>query len=225
MTEPRTPFAHPPTLVGDQVLLRPARPQEDAQADRLDLTVVDRSTGRDAGEIGLDEWDEANSSCRLGLGLAPGDGGALDAEAVRLLTDHAFRVLGLHRVSTSVHRHDGRGQRACQEAGFRVEGVRRQAVRHKGRWSDVVELAALAEDWGHELPSGPEPAPTGVLEDDPGRRLTDAEWTRLRDYLRRYVQHELDQWDLWRIDTPYGPVAVTLSNSFPEGDPGPWRPV
>ncbi|MFD8482497.1 GNAT family N-acetyltransferase [Kitasatospora sp. NPDC059673] len=271
MIEPRAPFADKPTLVGEKVLLRPVRPQEDLpllrvllqdaeilrwtsgswtpavpdwdealerrtidryrtrndRTDCLDLIVVDRSTGRGVGEIGLDEWDEPGNSCTLRIALGPdGRDRGLGPEAIRLLTDHAFRVLGLHRVSLSVHRLNSRCH-VFQKAGFRVEGVRRRALPFNGRWVDRVEMAALAEDWGHELPPGPDPErPAGVLEDDPERRLTDAEWTRLRDYLRRYVVHELDQWECWRIDTAHGPIAMTLSNAFREDDhPGAWRAI
>ncbi|MFI9786634.1 GNAT family N-acetyltransferase [Kitasatospora sp. NPDC051984] len=246
MTESRTPFADRPTLVGEKVLLRPARPQEDLsalrttldapkaperaraterrtvkwwhrsrnrQADRLDLIVVDRSTDRGVGEIVLDQWDEPNNSCTLRIAIAPdGRDRGFETEALRLLTDHAFRVLGLRRVSLSVRIPGHSIQSACQQAGFRVEGVRRKAVRYGDRWANVIDMAALAEDWGHELPSGPEPERTG----DPELRLTDAEWTRLRDYLRRYVMTELDQFENWRIDTQYGPIAVTFTNDFPE---------
>ncbi|RAJ43731.1 RimJ/RimL family protein N-acetyltransferase [Kitasatospora sp. SolWspMP-SS2h] len=186
-------FSEKPTLVGEKVLLRPVRPEEDLpmlravlddpdvlrytsdsytpeppvwdgarerrvvdwyttrneQTDRLDLIVVDRATGRGVGEIVLNEWDEPNRACNLRIALGPdGRDRGLGTEAVRLLTDHAIRAIGLNRVSLSVYAFNGRGQRAYEKAGFKVEGVRRQVLRYGDAWVDDIDMAVLAEDWG-----------------------------------------------------------------------------
>ncbi|WP_033213014.1 GNAT family N-acetyltransferase [Kitasatospora phosalacinea] len=187
-----TTFADKPTLVGEKVLLRPVRPQEDLpmlrvmindpdvlrytsashtpeppewdeaterrvvdwyttrndRTDRLDLIVVDRATGRGVGEIVLNEWDEPNRACNLRIAIGPdGRDRGLGTEAVRLLTDHAIRALGLNRVSLSVYAFNGRGRRAYEKAGFQVEGVRRQVLRHGDEWIDDIDMAVLAQDW------------------------------------------------------------------------------
>ncbi|MFF4338729.1 GNAT family N-acetyltransferase [Kitasatospora sp. NPDC001540] len=119
------------------------------QTDRLDLIVVDRATGRGVGEVVLNEWDEPNRACNLRIALGPdGRDRGLGTEAVRLLTDHALRALGLNRVSLSVYAFNGRAQRAYEKAGFKVEGVRRQVLRHADEWIDDIDMAALAEEWG-----------------------------------------------------------------------------
>ncbi|MFJ4679322.1 MULTISPECIES: GNAT family N-acetyltransferase [unclassified Kitasatospora] len=186
-------FSEKPTLVGEKVLLRPVRPEEDLpmlravindpdvlrytsdsytpeppvwdeaterrvvdwyttrneQTDRLDLIVVDRATGRGVGEIVLNEWDAPNRACNLRIAIGPdGRDRGLGTEAVRLLTDHAIRAIGLNRVSLSVYAFNGRGQRAYEKAGFKVEGVRRQVLRYGDEWVDDIDMAVLAEDWG-----------------------------------------------------------------------------
>ncbi|GLW70648.1 acetyltransferase [Kitasatospora phosalacinea] len=118
------------------------------QPDRLDLIVVDRATGRGVGEVVLNEWDEPNRACNLRIALGPdGRDRGLGTEAVRLLTDHALRALGLNRVSLSVYAFNDRARRAYEKAGFKVEGVRRQVLRHADEWIDDIDMAALAEDW------------------------------------------------------------------------------
>jgi RimJ/RimL family protein N-acetyltransferase len=118
------------------------------QPDRLDLIVVDRATGRGVGEVVLNKWDEPNRACNLRIAIGPdGRDRGLGTEAVRLLTDHALRTLGLNRVSLSVYAFNARGQRAYEKAGFKVEGVRRQVLRYGDEWIDDIDMAALADDW------------------------------------------------------------------------------
>ncbi|MFJ1752654.1 GNAT family N-acetyltransferase [Kitasatospora sp. NPDC088134] len=118
------------------------------QPDRLDLIVVDRATGRGVGEVVLNEWDAPNRSCNLRIALGPdGRDRGLGTEAVRLLTDHALRTLGLNRVSLSVYAFNHRARRAYEKAGFQVEGIRRQVLRHGDTWIDDIDMAALAQDW------------------------------------------------------------------------------
>ncbi|GGQ60125.1 GNAT family N-acetyltransferase [Kitasatospora griseola] len=118
------------------------------QTDRLDLIIVDKSTGRGVGEVVLNEWSEANRSCNLRICIGPdGRDRGFGTEAVRMATDHAIRALGLNRVSLGVYAFNGRGQRAYEKAGFKVEGVRRQVLRWGDEWIDDIDMAVLAEDW------------------------------------------------------------------------------
>lgn len=73
------------------------------QPDRLDLAVVDRATGGCVGEVVLNGYDKANASCTFRtLLVAAGRDRGLGTEAVRLIVDHAFERLGLHRISPPV---------------------------------------------------------------------------------------------------------------------------
>ncbi|MFD8482498.1 GNAT family N-acetyltransferase [Kitasatospora sp. NPDC059673] len=118
------------------------------QTDRLDLIIVDKSTGRGVGEVVLNEWSEPNRSCNLRICIGPdGRDRGFGTEAVRMATDHAIRALGLHRVSLNVYAFNGRGQRAYEKAGYKVEGVRRKALRWGDEWIDDIDMAVLAEDW------------------------------------------------------------------------------
>lgn len=47
--------------------------------------------------------------------------------------------------------------------------------------------------------------------------LTNDEFTRLVGFLARYVSHELDQFEHWRIETSYGPVYISMTNALPPG--------
>ena len=41
--------------------------------------------------------------------------------------------------------------------------------------------------------------------------LGDDEWEIFRDLLRRYCAANLDQWDMWRTETKFGTVYITIS--------------
>ena len=56
------------------------------------------------------------------------------------------------------------------------------------------------------------------MSEAPGPQpLSDLEFEQLRGLLRRYCAWNLDQWDLWRTGTPYGPVYITISRKPEDG--------
>jgi RimJ/RimL family protein N-acetyltransferase len=115
--------------------------------DRIDLAVVDRSTGEYAGEVVLNELDRANRSCNFRIGLLPGfrDRG-LGSEATRLIVDYGFDDLGLHRIELEVFAFNPRGRHVYEKAGFVYEGTRRDALLWEGEWVDAIDMSILATD-------------------------------------------------------------------------------
>jgi RimJ/RimL family protein N-acetyltransferase len=117
------------------------------QDDRLDLVVEDLA-GRFAGEVVLNEWRPDDSCANFRILLGPdGRGRGLGTEATRLVLQHAFGMLGLHRVELGYFSSNPRAGAAYLAAGFRVEGRRREAFRFDGEWHDEVLMAALATEW------------------------------------------------------------------------------
>jgi RimJ/RimL family protein N-acetyltransferase len=116
--------------------------------DRLVLAVIDRASGDLVGEVVLAGWDEGNRSCwfRTLLGAA-GRGRGLGTEATRLIVDHAFRVLGLHRITLEVYDFNPRARHVYEKVGFVHEGTGREALLFDGEWVDVHYMAVLESDW------------------------------------------------------------------------------
>jgi RimJ/RimL family protein N-acetyltransferase len=136
--------AEPPDLD----LLRDWYATRNDQVDRLDLAVVDRSSGGCVGEVVLNEWEEADASVNFRILIGPrGRDRGLGTEATRLVLEHAFEALGLHRVSLEVFDFNPRGRRAYAKVGFVQEGVRRDALRFDGEWVDSVVMAVLEDEW------------------------------------------------------------------------------
>jgi RimJ/RimL family protein N-acetyltransferase len=119
------------------------RAEED---DRLDLAVVDRTSGHYAGEVVLNELDRDNRSCNFRIGLRPAlqDRG-LGSEATSLIVDYGFRI-GLHRIELGVYAFNPRARRVYEKAGFVYEGTRRDALHWDGEWTDSIVMSILETD-------------------------------------------------------------------------------
>lgn len=57
------------------------------------------------------------------------------------------------------------------------------------------------------------------MTDEIGPRFTDEEVRTLIELLARYCNHDLDQWDNWRLSLPWGDVHVTITNGLSPGWP------
>lgn len=118
------------------------------QTDRLDLAVLDNSTGRCVGEAVLNEWDPDNQSCNFRIALVPTAlGRGFGTEATRLIVGYGFEVIGLHRISLEVYAFNPRAKRAYEKAGFVDEGRRRDALLWDGEWVDAIMMSMLATQW------------------------------------------------------------------------------
>ena len=56
-------------------------------------------------------------------------------------------MLRLHRLELEVFSFNPRAQHVYEKAGFRKEGVRRDAVLDNGRYADVILMAILEDEW------------------------------------------------------------------------------
>lgn len=118
------------------------------QDDRLDLAVVERTTGSVSGEAVLNEWEPGNESCSFRICLVPGCWGrGLGTEATRLIVGYGFEELGLHRISLEVYAFNPRARRVYEKVGFVAEGVLRDALLWEGRRVDATVMSILAPEW------------------------------------------------------------------------------
>ncbi len=67
-------------------------------------------------------------------------------EATQLLVKYAFHSLNLHRVELDVFAFNQRAIGAYEKAGFRREGLAREAIFVNGQYEDVVKMGILASD-------------------------------------------------------------------------------
>ena len=117
------------------------------QDDRMDLAVLDNVSGQVVGEVVFNEFDPAANSCNFRTLIGEsGRNRGIGTEATRLFLAYGFEQLGLHRISLDVFAFNPRAQRVYEKVGFRVEGVRRDALRFDDEYVEEIMMAILAPD-------------------------------------------------------------------------------
>lgn len=123
----------------------------DGLARRTDLVAFAirlRRTGRLIGVCQLTAISRSHRTAdlQIRLGDAAARGRGYGGEAVRLLLDHAFHDLNLHRVGLQVFATNRAAIRTYERAGFRHEGTLREAAFIGGEYVDVRLMGILREE-------------------------------------------------------------------------------
>jgi len=123
-------------------------------ADQVVSGLAARDDGRLLGVIGLHHLDDPARQAEFGIFLGGPEewGKGFGGEATRLLVAHGFEVLGLNRIWLHVYADNLRGLRAYARAGFRQEGLLRQAARRGDGYLDVIAMGILREEWAAGRP-------------------------------------------------------------------------
>lgn len=105
--------------------------------------------GRIAGECVINEIDPALRCANYRMAIFhPADRGrGLGLWATQTVRDYAFGSLGLHRLSLDVFSFNPRAEHVYRRAGFRREGVLRDAVRDGDGYGDDILMAMLEDEW------------------------------------------------------------------------------
>jgi len=118
-------------------------------ADSLAMAIHLRAGDRLIGTCALSQLDSDNGSALFHITIGEKDawGRGYGTEATRLMLDHAFAGLGLHRIGLSVFSFNERAIRSYRSCGFVVEGRAREAIWRDGRWWDEIAMSVLDSDW------------------------------------------------------------------------------
>ncbi len=119
-----------------------------ARQNRADWAVLRLEDGAHIGEVVLNDLDPRNESMNFRIALS-GDGArgrGYGTEATRAVLNHAFDVVGLHRVSLDVYSFNPVAQRVYEKSGFLVEGRQRHTLNWDGKWVDSILMGLLATD-------------------------------------------------------------------------------
>jgi RimJ/RimL family protein N-acetyltransferase len=116
--------------------------------DALAMAIHERSTGRLIGTCAFSQLDGDNGSALYHITIGEKDawGRGYGTEATRLMLDHAFGALGLHRIALFVFEFNERAIRAYQRCGFVVEGRSRESIFRDGQWWDELAMSVLESD-------------------------------------------------------------------------------
>ena len=115
----------------------------------LSMAVHERATNRLVGTCAFSQLDGDNGSALYHITIGESDvwGRGYGTEATRLLLDHAFGTLALHRIALFVFEFNERAIRAYRRCGFVVEGRSRESIWRDGRWWDEIAMSILDSDW------------------------------------------------------------------------------
>jgi len=111
--------------------------------------VVHRDTGALVGVINVSEIVRGNfRSAYLGYyAFTPHAGQGLMREGLRLVIDHAFARLRLHRLEANIQPDNLASARLVRGLGFRLEGRSPRYLKVAGAWRDHDRWAIVADDW------------------------------------------------------------------------------
>lgn len=120
-------------------------------AQRRDLVAFAIRLRRGGSLIGICQLTGINQVSRsadlqIRIGVTGARGKGLGLEAVQLLLSFGFRDLNLHRIALQVFATNTRAIKTYAAAGFRREGVLRDAAFVDGRFVDVCVMARLEGD-------------------------------------------------------------------------------
>ncbi len=108
------------------------------------------------GNCGLHDLDWKNRKAVFGIFIGDKNywSKGYGTDATRTLVRFAFQQLGLNRVQLEVYDFNPRAQRAYEKAGFRRDGILRQALYRDGKFHDIYLMSILREEWDASEPAG-----------------------------------------------------------------------
>ncbi|KAJ3577448.1 hypothetical protein NPX13_g3119 [Xylaria arbuscula] len=85
---------------------------------------------------------------RLGIQIAPAyQNKGYGSEVVNWAMDWAFKWGGLHSLTLGASLYNERAVAVYKKAGFRQEGVSKEAIYRNRKWWDAVQLSILEQEW------------------------------------------------------------------------------
>jgi RimJ/RimL family protein N-acetyltransferase len=116
---------------------------------RIDLAIVPHTINEYAGEVVLNNIDEDNLSAgfRIALRGPAYFGKGWGSEATQLMLGYGFKSLGLHRIELEVYSFNPRAIHVYEKAGFKSEGIRRDALLWDGKYYDSIVMAILEDEY------------------------------------------------------------------------------
>jgi RimJ/RimL family protein N-acetyltransferase len=107
------------------------------------------SDGRPIGAADLRDikLDDGNAGFGIVIGEKSEWNRGYGTEALWAICDFGFGQLRLERIELDVYAPNARAQRSYEKAGFKVEGTLRHAHFADGRFTDVLRMSLLREEW------------------------------------------------------------------------------
>jgi len=109
---------------------------------------IDDAETNTIGIVGLESHSVINGDAVISLYIVgPERRRGVGVRTVALLSDVAFKQLGLHRITSYYHADNEGSRKLTARVGFEVEGRMRQAWFSGGQRADMVVVGLLKKDW------------------------------------------------------------------------------
>jgi [ribosomal protein S5]-alanine N-acetyltransferase len=96
-------------------------------------------------KLGPINWIHRTADIGIIIGERDEWGKGYATDAIVLMTEHAFRTLGLHKLNAGCYAPNEGSARAFEKAGWTREGVRRRQYYSDGAWVDEILLGRTAD--------------------------------------------------------------------------------
>ena len=125
------------------------RQAKEPHPDWFGFLIYELATGTPIGAIGMRGLDLAAGIGELGVSMGRKDywGKGLGTEAISMVVDYSFTVLGLHNIMLSTYAYNERAMRSYLKIGFREFGRRREAQRIGDQRYDIVYMDLLRSEF------------------------------------------------------------------------------
>ncbi|MFR2839225.1 MAG: GNAT family N-acetyltransferase [Zhenhengia sp.] len=116
--------------------------------DRYDFLIINPD-GRIIGESVINEidWKARSANFRIAIFQSAERGRGIGSWAIKATRDFAFEKLKLHRLELDVFSFNPSAEKAYQSAGFKREGVLRDAIWNGKEFADDILMAILEDEW------------------------------------------------------------------------------
>lgn len=110
------------------------------------LTAPDKNI---VGECVVSDIDPALRSAHFRIAILQNAYRArgLGTWAVQSVCSFVFDTLKMHRLELNVFSYNTQAQRVYEKSGFRIEGIRRDAIMFNDRYADDILMAMLEDEW------------------------------------------------------------------------------
>lgn len=111
----------------------------------LVMAVVDNDTDKHIGNISLQSisWIDRSGEIAFILGEKDFWGKGVMYEAGKMMVEHGFNVLNLHRIYCGTSAENHGMQKLAAKLGFEQEGIRKEALFKNGKYIDIIEFGKL----------------------------------------------------------------------------------
>lgn len=120
-----------------------------SQKDKIHFGIIEKSTNNLIGNAGITHLRETNKSGEyfILIGEKESWGKGYGTEVTKLVVAYGFETLGLHRIMLTVSDSNIGGVKTYIKAGFKQEGVMRDASIRDGKFHNKIVMSILESEW------------------------------------------------------------------------------